>query len=107
MQPRFAFEVALDEAAEQLGIDPIEVRRRNFIGENVETVNGQRITSNGFLKCLELVEEASGWKERRGKLGAGRGPSCGRFLCDWSTPAPTQTVRRWMKRAGGGQESGR
>jgi len=73
VQPRFAFEVALDEAAEKLGIDPIEVRRRNFIGEHVETVNGQRITSNGFLKCLELVEEASGWKERHGKLGPGRG----------------------------------
>ena len=73
VQPRFAFEVALDEAAEKLGIDPIEVRRRNFIGEDIETVNGQRITSNGFLKCLELVERASGWKERHGRLGAGRG----------------------------------
>ena len=73
VQPRFAFEVALDEAAEKLGLDPIEVRRRNFIGEQVDTVNGQRITSNGFLKCLELVEQASGWKERRGKLGPGRG----------------------------------
>jgi CO/xanthine dehydrogenase Mo-binding subunit len=73
VQPRFAFEVALDEAAEKLRIDPIEVRRRNFIGEFVETVNGQKITSNGFLKCLELVEEASGWKERHGKLGPGRG----------------------------------
>ena len=73
VQPRFAFEVALDEAAAKLGLDPIEVRRRNFIGENVETVNGQRITSNGFLKCLELVEQASNWKERRGKLGRGRG----------------------------------
>jgi 4-hydroxybenzoyl-CoA reductase subunit alpha len=73
VQPRFAFEVALDEAAEKLGIDPIEVRRRNFIGENVETVNGQRITSNGFLKCLDLVEEASAWKARHGKLGRGRG----------------------------------
>jgi len=73
VQPRFAFEVALDEAAHQLHIDPIEVRRRNFIGENVETVNGQRITSNGFLKCLEVVESASGWKDRHGKLGRGRG----------------------------------
>ena len=63
VQPRFAFECALDEAAFQLGLDPLEVRKRNFIGENVETVNGQRITSNGFLKCLEVVEEASGWKQ--------------------------------------------
>src|SRR5947209_3307656 len=73
VQPRFAFEVALDEAAEKLKIDPIEVRRRNFIGEQVQTVNGQRITSNGFLKCLELVEDASGWRERHGRLGPGRG----------------------------------
>ena len=73
VQPRFAFEVALDEAAEKLKLDPMEVRRINFIGEQVDTVNGQRITSNGFLKCLELVEQASGWKERRGKLGPGRG----------------------------------
>jgi CO/xanthine dehydrogenase Mo-binding subunit len=73
VQPRFAFEVALDEAAEKLRIDPIEVRRRNFIGEQVDTINGQRITSNGFLKCLELVEQASGWRERHGRLGPGRG----------------------------------
>jgi len=73
VQPRFAFEVALDMAAEKLGLDPIEVRRRNFIGENVKTINGQLITSNGFLRCLDLVEKASGWKERKGKLGFGRG----------------------------------
>jgi CO/xanthine dehydrogenase Mo-binding subunit len=73
VQPRFAFEVALDEAAGKLRLDPIEARRRNFIGEFVETVNGQKITSNGFLKCLDLVEQASGWKERRGRLGPGRG----------------------------------
>jgi 4-hydroxybenzoyl-CoA reductase subunit alpha len=68
VQPRFAFEVALDMAAEKLGLDPIEVRRRNFVGEHVDTVNGQHITSNGFLKCLELVEQKSRWKERYGKL---------------------------------------
>ncbi len=73
VQPRFAFEVALDMAAEKLGLDPIEVRRRNFIGENVKTINGQLITSNGFLRCLDLVEEASEWKQRKGKLGFGRG----------------------------------
>jgi 4-hydroxybenzoyl-CoA reductase subunit alpha len=73
VQPRFAFEVALDMAAEKLALDPLEVRRKNFIGEQVQTINGQTITSNGFLKCLEAVEKASGWKQRRGKLGPGRG----------------------------------
>src|SRR5262249_12935123 len=73
VQPRFAFEVALDMAAEKLGLDPIDVRRLNFIGENVQTINEQQITSNGFLQCLDAVEKASGWKERKGKLGYGRG----------------------------------
>ncbi len=73
VQPRFAFEVQLDEIAEKLEMDPIEIRRRNWVGENTTTVNGQRITSNGFLECLDKVEESSGWKERRGKLPFGRG----------------------------------
>jgi len=73
VQPRFAFEVQLDQLAERLEVDPIELRRRNFQGENVKTVNGQRVTSNGFLACLDAVERASGWRERRGKMARGRG----------------------------------
>jgi len=73
VQPRFAFEVQLDQLAEKLALDPIEIRRRNFQGDFTRTVNGQRVTSNGFLQCLDEVERASRWKERRGKLGPGRG----------------------------------
>ena len=73
VQPRFAFEVQLDELAEKLALDPIELRRRNFQGDFTRTVNGQRITSNGFLACLDEVERASGWRSRRAKLGFGRG----------------------------------
>lgn len=73
VQPRFAFEVQLDQLAEKLGLDPIEIRRKNFQGDNTKTVNGQRITSNGFAQCLDEVERASGWKQRHGKLPHGRG----------------------------------
>ncbi len=73
VQPRFAIEIQMDELAEQCGMDPIDFRRVNFVGSDVTTVNGQRITSNGFLECLDRVEEASGWAERRGRLGPGRG----------------------------------
>ena len=73
VQPRFAFEVQFDMVAEKLGLDPIEIRRKNFLGENCETVNGQRITSNGFLACLDEIESASDWKAKRGKLPRGRG----------------------------------
>jgi 4-hydroxybenzoyl-CoA reductase alpha subunit len=73
VQPRFAFEVALDKLAHKLRVDPIELRRRNDLGPQKTTVNGQTVTSNGFLDCLKLVEDASGWKERYGKLPFGRG----------------------------------
>ncbi len=73
VQPRFAFEVQLDEIAHRLRIDPIEIRRKNFVGEHTHTVNGQRITSNGFLQCLDAVEEATDWKNCYGKMPFGQG----------------------------------
>lgn len=73
VQPRFAFEVQLDKLAEKVGLDPFEIRRRNFIGSNTRTVNELRVTSNGFLECLNAVERASGWKEKFRRLPFGRG----------------------------------
>lgn len=73
VQPRFAFEVQLDKLAEALGMDPIELRRVNFLGENTRTVNELRVTSNGFLACLDAVERASEWKRKFRRLPFGRG----------------------------------
>ena len=73
VQPRFATEIQLDKAAVALGIDPIELRRRNDLGADSETINAFKIGSNGFLECLARVEAASGWRERRASLPYGRG----------------------------------
>ncbi|MDE0898433.1 MAG: xanthine dehydrogenase family protein molybdopterin-binding subunit [Longimicrobiales bacterium] len=73
VQPRFAFEVQIDKLAEQTSLDPMEFRRRNFIGRNTRTVNEMRITSNGFLECLSAVEGASGWEDKFRKMPFGRG----------------------------------
>jgi 4-hydroxybenzoyl-CoA reductase alpha subunit len=72
VQPRFGFEISLDKLAAKCGIDPIELRRRNFMGIG-RTVNEFRVQSNGFLECLAKVEEASDWKNRYGKLPRGHG----------------------------------
>jgi 4-hydroxybenzoyl-CoA reductase alpha subunit len=72
VQPRFGFEISLDKLAVKCGIDPIELRRHNFMGLG-RTVNEFRVQSNGFLQCLDRVEEASDWKNRRGKLPRGQG----------------------------------
>ncbi len=73
VQPRFAFEVQLDKFAERIGMDPIEIRRRNFIGERTRTINELRITSNGFLQCLDAVESASGWTSKHRRMPFGQG----------------------------------
>lgn len=107
VQPRFALEIQLDKAACSLGIDPIELRRRNFLGENTVTVNGFHVGSNGFLECLELVENASKWQERRGKLPRGRGLGVagstyisGTNYCIYPTELPQSAVQICLDRSG-------
>jgi 4-hydroxybenzoyl-CoA reductase subunit alpha len=73
VQPRFPLETALDELAERLGLDPIEIRRRNAMSAGEHTVNGQFVPSCGIRECLDAVESASGWTQRHRKLGFGRG----------------------------------
>jgi 4-hydroxybenzoyl-CoA reductase subunit alpha len=73
VQPRFAFEVQLDKLSEQLRIDPMELRRRNFLGEHKRTINELRVTSNGFLQCLDAVERASDWKNKHRRMQYGKG----------------------------------
>lgn len=73
VQPRFAFEVQLDRIAQALDLDPVELRRRNALEQGEATVNGFRVSSNGFLECLDAVEKASGWRDKFRKLPFGRG----------------------------------
>ena len=73
VQPRFAMEVQLDKAAAALGLDPIELRRRNAMGPDSVTVNELKVGSNGFLECLEKVETASDWKRKKAELPYGQG----------------------------------
>jgi 4-hydroxybenzoyl-CoA reductase subunit alpha len=107
VQPRFAIERQLDKGAQALGLDPIELRRRNFIGENIVTVNGFHVGSNGFMECLDAVESASEWKERHGKLPLGRGLGVagstyisGTNYCIYPTDLPQSAVQISLDRSG-------
>ncbi len=74
VQPRFPLETAVDELASKLGLDPIEIRRRNAIAASDHTtINGMHVPSCGIRECLDKVEEASGWKARHGSMPTGRG----------------------------------
>ena len=70
---RFAFESQLDEISAKIGMDPAEIRQRNLLQPPCVTVNGLRVQSYGLPECIEEVVTRSNWKQRKGKLGQGKG----------------------------------
>ncbi len=107
VQPRFAFECQLDKLAERIGMDPIELRRRNAIGAHTRTVNGMRVTSNGFLECLDAVERESGWRGKFRRLPYGRGVGVagstyitGTNYCIYPNEMPQAGVQLKLDRSG-------
>jgi 4-hydroxybenzoyl-CoA reductase subunit alpha len=70
---RFAFEQQLNRIAAVLGMDPIEMRRRNFLQPPCRTVNDLRVLSYGYPECIEKVVDRSGWKHKYGRLPYGKG----------------------------------
>ena len=70
---RFAFEQQLNMMAAVLGIDPVELRRRNLLKPPCVTINGLRVLSYGYPECIEKVVERSAWKQKHGKLPYGKG----------------------------------
>jgi 4-hydroxybenzoyl-CoA reductase subunit alpha len=90
---RFAVESLLDEMAEKLGLDPIAVRRANLIAPMpYRTLNDLQINSYGLPQCLDAVEKASGWKERRGPpaqvpgFKRGLGLACSHYVSGSAKP---------------------
>jgi len=70
---RYGFEALLDEIANKLGMDPIDLRRKNLLQAPTYTANDLMINSYGLPECLHWVEKASDWKNKKGKLGPYRG----------------------------------
>ena len=107
-QPRFAFEVHLDKAAERLGLDPADLRLANLAAPGEVTANWLRLGTIGLRRCIEAVIEGSGWRQRRGKLphGRGLGLACGAYMCGAGLPIywnhlPQSGVQLKLDRSGG------
>jgi CO/xanthine dehydrogenase Mo-binding subunit len=64
-QITFATETQLDEIAEQCGLDPIAMRRKNLKHGDDRWLGGQQILSNGLAECIDKVEQASDWQQGR------------------------------------------
>src|SRR6058998_1471904 len=72
-QPRFALELHLEKIARDLGLDPVDLKRRNFVKPYSRTVNWLRVTSCGLEECTERVMNASGYQDRIRRAGHGMG----------------------------------
>jgi carbon-monoxide dehydrogenase large subunit len=77
----FVRELLLDRVARRLGIDPLEIRRRNFIApEDMpwRTIGGANYDSGDYLTCLEMAAEGIRYEETRARQAELR--TEGRFL---------------------------
>src|SRR5438270_3076630 len=87
-QPRFALEVHLDKIAEQLDIDPAELRLKTLVPPNSLTANYLRVGTMGLGPCIEKVIRGSGWKQRFKQLppGQGIGLACSSYITGAGLP---------------------
>jgi 4-hydroxybenzoyl-CoA reductase alpha subunit len=79
-QPRFALELHLEKISHDLGIDPVDLKRRNFVKPMTRTVNWLRVTSCGLEECTEKVMSASGYPRRSRRPGHGMGFAISSYL---------------------------
>ena len=75
-QVDFAHESHMDEVAEALGIDPLELRRKNGCTPGYLSPTGLQVTSCAFDETLVTCCNEIGW-DKRGELPEGKGIGLG------------------------------
>ena len=66
----FALESAMDELAFAMGLDPIELRRRN--DTLTDPIHGLPYTSRSLMTCFDTAAKAFGWPARASQPGSRR-----------------------------------
>lgn len=90
----FALESALDELAHELGLDPLELRLRNYADHDQHA--DRPWSSNGLRACYRVAADSFGWAERRGVTGSMRD---GRHLLGWGMASACYPVYRMASEA--------
>jgi 4-hydroxybenzoyl-CoA reductase subunit alpha len=85
---RHAFESLLDSMAQELQLDAFALRRANLIPAPYRAMNDLQVNSCGLAECLEKVEAASRWRERKGRMPSGRGlgMACSHYVSGAAKP---------------------
>jgi xanthine dehydrogenase YagR molybdenum-binding subunit len=85
----FALEVAMDELAVALGIDPVELRLRN--DADADPVENKPFSSKHLRECYRAGAERFGWSRRR---AAPRSMRDGNWLVGWGVATATYPAHR-------------
>lgn len=74
-QGLFAVESILNEAADMLGIDPLEIRRKNFVqvGQRMPAYYNELLESCAVEECMDKCREMIGWDEKFPSKDMGNG----------------------------------
>jgi len=76
-QSLYASEIQMNMAAEELGIDPVDIRLENAQVSGDKIPDVATISSCGFIESIQEVARMSDWKKKRASLGPGRGIGIG------------------------------
>lgn len=78
-QVDYASEQMMDELANLLGMDALELRRMNGFKDGSTSATGQEMTAVGLDDCMDALEETLDWKKRKKEIAgeAGSGKSRG------------------------------
>jgi CO/xanthine dehydrogenase Mo-binding subunit len=76
----FAVESQMDIIADDLGIDPLELRLRNVFREGDEGPAGEKVVGVSIEECLRKAADAIGWRDRKPGKGRGKGIACSWWL---------------------------
>ena len=72
----FAVESAIDDLAQKLGMDPIDLRLKNAVRDGAKTVYGATVKHSAFVETLEAVKASEHYKSKL-KPGQARGVAAG------------------------------
>jgi CO/xanthine dehydrogenase Mo-binding subunit len=76
----FAVESQMDIIADDLGIDPLDLRLRNVFREGDEGPAGEKVVGVSIEECLRKAADAIGWRDRKPGKGRGKGIACSWWL---------------------------
>ena len=83
----FAVESHMDHIAQELGIDPYDLRAHNALREGDVSVSGAVVPTNGLMEALEAIKKSMGWPRQ---LEDGHG--IGLALCEWRSGSGPSTA---------------